>query len=60
MAGRGTKKIKYLDENIGAINVRLTTDEVQQIRAEIEKVEVVGDRYPASFQSFSFGDTPEL
>ncbi|KAF2800221.1 Aldo/keto reductase [Melanomma pulvis-pyrius CBS 109.77] len=56
----GTKKIKYLEENIGAIDVKLTDEELQQIRAEIEKVEVTGDRYPPSFQSFSFGDTPPL
>ncbi|KAK7178818.1 hypothetical protein DPSP01_014346 [Paraphaeosphaeria sporulosa] len=56
----GTKKIKYLEENIGSIKVQLTAEEVKEIRAEIEKVEVTGDRYPPAFQSYSFGDTPEL
>ncbi|KAF2111439.1 NADP-dependent oxidoreductase domain-containing protein [Lophiotrema nucula] len=56
----GTKKIKYLDENVGAINVRLSTDEIQQIRSEIERVEVVGDRYPPAFAQYSFCDTPPL
>lgn len=56
----GTKKSKYLEENIGALAVKLTAEEVEQIRTEIEKVEVAGDRYPPSFQSYSFGDTPEL
>ncbi|KAF2650885.1 Aldo/keto reductase [Lophiostoma macrostomum CBS 122681] len=56
----GTKKAKYLEENVGAINVQLSSEEVKQIRAEIEKVEVSGDRYPPSFQEYSFGDTPPL
>ncbi|KAH7139333.1 NADP-dependent oxidoreductase domain-containing protein [Dendryphion nanum] len=56
----GTKKVKYLDENVASINVSLTDEEVQQIRAEIEKVEVAGERYPAGFNSFCFADTPEL
>ncbi|KAF1975487.1 Aldo/keto reductase [Bimuria novae-zelandiae CBS 107.79] len=45
---------------VGAIYVYLTAEEAQEIRMEIEKVEVAGDRYPSVFQSFSFGDTPDL
>ncbi|KAF2827929.1 Aldo/keto reductase [Ophiobolus disseminans] len=56
----GTKKIKYLEENVAAVDVQLTDEESAHIRAEIEKVEVRGDRYPPAFQEFSFGDTPEL
>ncbi|KAF2646389.1 Aldo/keto reductase [Massarina eburnea CBS 473.64] len=56
----GTKKIKYLEENVGAIDVKLTPEEVRQIREEIEKVEVIGDRYSSKLQPFSFADTPEL
>ncbi|KAL1611846.1 hypothetical protein SLS60_000067 [Paraconiothyrium brasiliense] len=56
----GTKKIKYLEENVNAINVQLTDEEVKHIRTEIERIEVTGNRYPPAFQSYSFGDTPEL
>lgn len=56
----GTKKIKYLDENVGAINIKLTDEEEKKIRAAIEEVEVKGERYGALFTSFSFADTPEL
>jgi aryl-alcohol dehydrogenase-like predicted oxidoreductase len=41
MAYAGTKKVKYLEENWGALKVQLTPDEVKQIRDEIEKTEVV-------------------
>ena len=45
---------------MAAIDVQLSSEEVKQIRDEIEKVEVAGDRYPPAFQAFSFADTPEL
>lgn len=40
-----TKKIKYLDENVGAANVTLTKDEEAEIRKAIDETEVVGGRY---------------
>ncbi|KAH6673036.1 NADP-dependent oxidoreductase domain-containing protein [Halenospora varia] len=55
----GTKKIKYLEENVGALNVELSKEEVKQIRDEIEAVEVKGERYPPFFAAYSFADTPE-
>jgi aryl-alcohol dehydrogenase-like predicted oxidoreductase len=55
----GTKKIKYLEENLGALDVTLTEDEVAEIRAHVEKVEVVGHRGPLSFLP-EFTDTPDL
>ncbi|KAI8803349.1 aldo/keto reductase family protein [Cladochytrium replicatum] len=47
----GTKKIKYLEENVQALNVKLTDDEMKEIRAVISKIPVVGDRYPAALMS---------
>lgn len=40
-----TKKIKYLDENLGAANVTLTKDEEAGIRKAIDETEVIGGRY---------------
>jgi hypothetical protein len=40
--------------------VQLSTEEVYSIREEIEKTEIVGERYPPWFENFSFADTPEL
>lgn len=40
----GTKKIKYLEENVGACKVHLTPDESLQIRQAVEKAEVQGSR----------------
>jgi aryl-alcohol dehydrogenase-like predicted oxidoreductase len=56
----GTKKIKYLEENLGALNVKLTKDEEQDIRKGIEACEVHGARYPDKMGGNLFADTPEL
>lgn len=42
----GTKHIKYLDENIGALNVKLNKEELQEIDAIIPKGSASGTRYP--------------
>lgn len=41
----GTKKIKYLEQNIGALNVELTDAEDKEIRKTVEAADVAGDRY---------------
>lgn len=56
----GTKKTKYLKENVGAAELDLSDAEVQDIRKEIEKTEIIGERYPPWFESYNFADTPEL
>jgi aryl-alcohol dehydrogenase-like predicted oxidoreductase len=43
----GTKRIKYLDENLGAIDVRLTSDDLEQIDAVLPAGLTSGDRYGA-------------
>ncbi len=56
-----TKKIKYLDENMGALNVKLTKEEVRLIRDAVESAgETSGDRYPELMQKVNFMDTPPL
>lgn len=40
----GTKKIKYLEENVGACNVNLTQKEDHEIRDAIENAEVHRDK----------------
>jgi aryl-alcohol dehydrogenase-like predicted oxidoreductase len=41
----GTKRRKYLDENIGALDVRLTPDDMAQIDAIFPVGAALGDRY---------------
>ncbi|KAI4259996.1 MAG: hypothetical protein LQ352_000492 [Teloschistes flavicans] len=56
----GTKKIKYLEENLSAVEIRLSNAELREIRDAIEKVEVHGERYPPGFEETLFTDTPAL
>src|SRR5580692_7506927 len=42
----GTKKIKYLEENLGALNVKLTSAEEKEIRQAAPRGAASGDRYP--------------
>ncbi|KAG7007420.1 aldo-keto reductase [Physcia stellaris] len=56
----GTKKLKYLEENMGALDVQLSDGEDKEIRKAIEDAEVVGSRYPEGMAGKLFADTPPL
>ncbi|KAL2073838.1 hypothetical protein VTL71DRAFT_11164 [Oculimacula yallundae] len=56
----GTKKIKYLEENLGALNVKLSKEEVDEVRQLVANAEVHGERYPEAVMAYSFADTPAL
>ncbi|MEM6437304.1 MAG: aldo/keto reductase [Cyanobacteria bacterium P01_D01_bin.115] len=42
----GTKRRRYLEENVAAVDITLTTDELDQINKLIPQGAAVGDRYP--------------
>ena len=56
----GTKKIKYLEENMRALSVDLTVVEDQQIRQAIEQAEVYGTRVAETLMGGLVVDTPPL
>ncbi|KAG9309675.1 NADP-dependent oxidoreductase domain-containing protein [Chiua virens] len=56
----GTKKIKYLEENLAAVHVTLSAKAVQEVRALAEAAVLVGNRYPEKYQSLLYGNTPAL
>ncbi len=41
----GSRKLERLDENIGALNIELTTDDLTEIENAMSQIAVVGDRY---------------
>ncbi len=43
----GTKRVKYLDDNLGAVHVHLTADDLAQIDAILPAGAASGDRYHA-------------
>lgn len=44
----GTKRVSYLLENLGALDLRLTTSELDRIDAILPKGAASGDRYPSA------------
>jgi aryl-alcohol dehydrogenase-like predicted oxidoreductase len=56
----GTKKIKYLEENIAALKVELSTEEEKEIREVLQKCQVAGGRYPDAWVSGLFADSAPL
>jgi aryl-alcohol dehydrogenase-like predicted oxidoreductase len=42
----GTRTIKYLEENVGTLNVKLSAAEEEEIGDAIQKTELTGNRYP--------------
>ena len=42
----GTKRRTRLAENVGAVNVRLTTEELADLNASVAEIGVSGERYP--------------
>jgi aryl-alcohol dehydrogenase-like predicted oxidoreductase len=46
----GTTKLARLDENIGSLAVKLTSDDLREINSAASKINVEGDRYPEHLQ----------
>lgn len=46
----GTTKQKRLEENIGATSITLTGKELSDIHAALDKLNIVGDRYPEELE----------
>jgi aryl-alcohol dehydrogenase-like predicted oxidoreductase len=46
----GTTKLHRLDENLGALQVQLSADDLRDIEAAAAKIDVLGNRYPESLE----------
>jgi aryl-alcohol dehydrogenase-like predicted oxidoreductase len=49
----GTRKLERLDENIGAVAVELTSDDLREIESAASKITVQGDRYPENLEQLT-------
>jgi aryl-alcohol dehydrogenase-like predicted oxidoreductase len=47
----GTKRVRYLEENIGALNVTLSQTDVKRVEARLAQIEIVGERYTPQMMS---------
>jgi aryl-alcohol dehydrogenase-like predicted oxidoreductase len=41
----GTKRVRYLEENMGALKVTLTESDLKNIAARLAKIQIIGERY---------------
>ena len=46
----GTTKLHRLQENLGAVALQLSADDLQQIGVALDSIAIVGDRYNAARQ----------
>jgi aryl-alcohol dehydrogenase-like predicted oxidoreductase len=46
----GTTKLSRLDENIGSLKIKLTSDDLREIDSAASKITVEGERYPEHLQ----------
>jgi aryl-alcohol dehydrogenase-like predicted oxidoreductase len=46
----GTTKLSRLEENIGAVNVELTSDDLREIDSLASKITIQGERYPEALE----------
>ena len=46
----GTTKLSRLDENIGAVNIQLTPDNLREIESVASKITIQGERYPEALE----------
>lgn len=44
----GTKKISRLQENLGSLNIAFTAEELASIKATLDGITILGERYPES------------
>mgnify|MGYP000981148482 CR=1 FL=1 len=49
----GTRTLERLKENIGAVNVELTTDDLEEIAGVLSQTTIKGDRYPPSISEMT-------
>jgi aryl-alcohol dehydrogenase-like predicted oxidoreductase len=49
----GTTKLERLKENIGAVSIQLTPEDLREIAAAASKIKVEGDRYPERLEKMT-------
>lgn len=55
-----TKSVRYVEENLGALKIKLSTGDVKAIRQAITETELTGDQYPpGGYMEVLYLDTPE-
>ena len=59
-APRVDASFQYLKENLAALSIKLSDDEVQEIRAAVKEADLPGDRYGKGHSELVLVETPSL
>ena len=51
----GTKRVAYLEDNLGALDVVLTPEDEERVREEVSKVPITGERYQPAMMKLIHG-----
>ncbi len=49
----GSRRVEHLDENLGALDVQLTRDDLKEIGDFLSKMRIEGDRYPKALNKMT-------
>jgi aryl-alcohol dehydrogenase-like predicted oxidoreductase len=49
----GTRNLKHLDENLGAVEIELTSEDLREIDSAASNVTVQGARYPEDLEKLT-------
>lgn len=55
----GTKKLKYLEENWGALDVVLSDEDEAEVREFVTNAEIAGGNLPDAFKHYEYRDTAD-
>lgn len=53
----GTKRVRYLEDNWASLQLQLTDQDEQEIRAFVEKAEIAGDIMPPGMEGMQYRET---
>jgi aryl-alcohol dehydrogenase-like predicted oxidoreductase len=51
----GTKRVRYLKDNMGALRVNLTESDRKNIAARLAQIQIVGERYAPEMMALTEG-----
>ena len=55
----GTTQMPHMLENIGAVSIRFTPEEIGELNSSVKAIEVRGQRLPDAVLAFSNVEAPE-
>ena len=56
----GTKQLQFLEENMQALQISLSQNEIDTIGSHCARLQTMGDRYPQLMTKDLFADTPPV